>query len=132
MLAIIVSGDVNMYHGNIEKETLENSNFRKVLFTGQYMQLVVMTLKEGEEIGTEVHSDVDQFFRVEAGEAKFVIDEQEYLAGDGDAIIVPAGFNHNVINNSAGDLKLYTIYTPPEHPHGTIHKTKKETENYMH
>ncbi len=118
------------YVGPIEKQTLENSNFRKVLFTGKYEQLVVMSLKVGEEIGSEVHDNVDQFFRIEQGQAKFVFGEgEEHVVGDGDAVIVPAGTQHNVINASTTeDLKLYTIYSPPNHPDGTVHKTKAEAD----
>jgi mannose-6-phosphate isomerase-like protein (cupin superfamily) len=118
------------FHGNIEQFTLENENFRKVLYTGKYLQLVVMTLQAGEEIGKEVHDTVDQFFRVEAGEAKFVFNNTEIqLAGEDEVVIVPAGTWHNVINNSSSEpLKLYTIYAPPNHPDGTIHKDKAEAD----
>lgn len=115
------------YIDNIEEQTLGNSNFRKVLFTGKYMQLVVMCLKGGEDIGKEVHDNVDQFFRVEEGEAKFVIDGIESIVGEDMVAIVPAGAEHNVINTSdTDDLKLYTIYTPPNHPEGTVHATRDE------
>jgi len=115
------------YIDNIEEKTLENSNFRKVLFTGKHMQLVVMSLKQSEDIGEEVHESVDQFFRVEQGEAKFVIDGEESIVGEGMVAIVPAGSMHNVINASdSEDLKLYTIYSPANHPEGTIHATKEE------
>ncbi len=126
------------YFGHIEELTLKNSYFRQVLWTGKYCQLVLMSLKSGEEIGTEVHKTVDQFFRLDQGEAKFVIDGQEFMAKDGDAVIVPAGAQHNVINSSqTEDLKLYTIYSPPNHPDGTIHKTlaeamKAEKEEHHH
>jgi mannose-6-phosphate isomerase-like protein (cupin superfamily) len=117
------------YNGSIEKQTLENNNFRRVLFTGKYAQLVVMCLQGGEEIGNEVHPEVDQFFRIEQGEARFVFDGEEHVAGDGDAVIVPAGTYHNVINVSETEqLRLYTIYSPPNHPDGTVHKTKAEAE----
>lgn len=112
--------------GNIEEQTLANENFRQVLFTGTHAQLVVMSLQPGEEIGLEVHDTVDQFFRIEEGEAKFIINGEESTAGNAFAVIVPAGANHNVINTGAGKLKLYTIYSPPNHPPGTIHKTKAE------
>lgn len=115
------------YHAPIEKETLENENFRKVLFTGPNMQLVLMTLQPGEDIGMEVHEGHDQFFRFEAGVGKVIIDDSEYEVKDGDAVIVPAGAQHNVINTSETEtLKLYTIYTPPEHADGTIHATKAD------
>jgi len=117
------------YYGQIEKLTLENSNFRQVLFTGKKTQLVLMSLKPGEEIGEEVHAQVDQFFRFEAGEAKVIIDRQEYEVKDGDAVIVPAGSKHNIVNlSSSQDLKLYTLYSPPNHPDGTVHKTKAEAD----
>jgi mannose-6-phosphate isomerase-like protein (cupin superfamily) len=118
------------YVGPIEKLTLENTYFRQVLYTGKHAQLVLMCLKPGEDIGDEVHPNVDQFFRIEKGEAKFVLDEKrERPARDGDSVIVPAGTYHNVINSSkTASLKLYTIYSPPNHPDGTIHKTKAEAE----
>lgn len=115
------------YHDNIEKLTLENSYFRQVLFTGQHAQLVLMSLKPGEEIGMEVHPNVDQFFRFEKGQGKVIQNGEEQIISDGFAVIVPAGTNHNVINTSqTDDLKLYTIYSPPNHPDGTVHKTKEE------
>jgi mannose-6-phosphate isomerase-like protein (cupin superfamily) len=117
------------YYGNIEKETLDNDFFRKVLFTGKHEQLVVMSLNPGDEIGDEVHDNVDQFFRIEEGEATFVLDEKEFcVAKDGDAVIVPAGTFHNVINKGPGKMKLYTVYAPPNHPDGTIHKDKAEAD----
>ena len=116
--------------GNIEDLTLKNNYFREVLYTGKFAQLVVMCLQPGEEIGNEIHNTVDQFFRIEQGEAKFVFNEtEEHIAHSSDAVIVPAGTYHNVINASkVGQLKLYTIYSPPNHPEGTIHKTKKDAE----
>jgi len=115
------------YTDNIEDRTLENSNFRKVLFTGKYMQLVVMSLKPGEDIGEEVHDTVDQFFRIEEGEAKVVMNGEETILTDDMVAIVSAGTLHNVINTSdTNDLKLYTIYAPANHPEGTIHATKEE------
>lgn len=118
------------YVGNIENQTEENKYFRHVLFTGKYCQLVVMCLQPGEEIGDEVHPNVDQFFRIEDGEAKFIFNEkEEHVVCTGDAVIVPAGTFHNVINTSkTKNLKLYTVYSPPNHPDGTIHKTKAEAE----
>ena len=118
------------YVGDIEKLTEKNKYFRQVLYTGKYAQLVVMNLLPKEEIGNEVHKTVDQFFRIEEGEAKFVFNgKEEHVAKAGDAVIVPAGTFHNVINASATEpLKLYTIYSPPNHPDGTIHKTKAEAE----
>jgi mannose-6-phosphate isomerase-like protein (cupin superfamily) len=118
------------YVGPIEKQTLGNNYFRQVLFTGKHAQLVVMCLQHGEEIGNEVHANVDQFFRVEQGEATFVFNgTDKHLVKDGDAVIVPAGTYHNVVNTSkTTKLKLYTIYSPPNHPDKTVHKTKAEAE----
>lgn len=117
------------YHGDIETLTTENKNFRKVLYTAQHCQLVLMSLLPNEEIGSEVHEENDQFFRFEAGEGKVVIDDNEYEVRDGSAIIVPAGAEHNVINTSAEEeLKLYTIYTPAHHKDGIVRATKEEAE----
>lgn len=117
------------YYGKIEELTLENENFRKVLYSGKHSQLVLMSLKPSEEIGSEVHSDNDQFFRFEAGEGKVVIDGNEYQVGDGDAIVVPSGAEHNVINVSdTHPLKLYTIYSPAHHKDGIVRATKEEAE----
>ena len=118
------------YVGHIEKKTLANNYFRQVLFTGKYAQLVVMSLKPGEEIGNEVHPKVDQFFRIEEGQARFVFNGTEkHTAKNGDAVIVPAGTYHNVINTSKTEkLKLYTVYSPPNHPDKTVHKTKAAAE----
>lgn len=117
------------FRSNIEKDTLKNKNFRKVLYTGQHLQLVLMSLKPKEEIGFEVHPDNDQFLRFEAGRGRVIIDKTKYTVKDGDAVIVPAGAKHNVINSSASkDLKLYTIYAPPHHKDGIVRKTKKEAE----
>lgn len=122
------------YVGSIEKTTLKNKYFRQVLFTGKYSQLVVMCLQPREEIGNEVHPNVDQFFRIEEGKAKFVLNgKEEHLVHDGDAVVVNAGTYHNVINTSATKpLKLYTIYAPPNHPDGTVHKTKAAAEAAEH
>jgi mannose-6-phosphate isomerase-like protein (cupin superfamily) len=115
------------FNANIEKETLENNNFRKVLYTGKHSQLVLMSLKPQEEIGMEVHPDNDQFFRFEKGEGKCIIDGHEYALADGSAIVVPAGAEHNIINVSAtADLKLYTIYSPAHHKDGIVRATKEE------
>ena len=118
------------YVGAIEQATLKNDYFRQVLFTGEHSQLVVMCLQPTEEIGNEVHPNVDQFFRVEEGKAKFVFDDkEEQVISDGYAVLVPAGTYHNVINASQDKpLRLYTIYTPPNHPDGTVHKTKAEAD----
>ena len=115
------------YKTNIEKDTLENENFRKVLYTAKYSQLVLMALLPKEEIGMEVHEDHDQFFHFEAGEGEVYINENQYKVKNGDAIIVPAGSQHNVVNVSETEkLKLYTIYSPAEHMDGVIRKTKEE------
>lgn len=115
------------YIDDIEEKTLQNSSFRKVLYTGTHMQLVVMSLKSGEDIGEEVHDHVDQFFRIESGEGKVVMDGVESDVKDDMVFIVPAGVKHNVINTSSDvDLKLYTIYSPPNHPDGTEHVTREE------
>ena len=116
------------FKSNIEKDTLENENFRKVLYTGKHLQLVLMTLKVGEDIGSEIHAGNDQFFRFESGSGKCVIDENEYKVKEGDVIIVPAGARHNVINEGADELKMYTIYGPPNHQDGTIRNTKEDAE----
>ena len=111
----------------IEKETRKNVDFRRVLYTGKHCQLVLMSLKPLEEIGAETHADVDQFFRFEAGEGKVIIDGVEHRVKDGDAAIVPAGAKHNVVNTSKqSELKLYTIYSPPEHQDKVVRKTKAE------
>jgi mannose-6-phosphate isomerase-like protein (cupin superfamily) len=112
---------------NIEKDTLNNNNFRKVLYTGRHSQLVLMSLLPGEEIGMEVHPAVDQFFRFEKGEGVVSIDGVKQNVTNGDAVIVPAGAMHNVTNTSkTAELKLYTIYSPPEHQDKTLRKTKAE------
>jgi len=122
------------YIGHIEKQTLENTYFRRVLFTGKHTQLVAMSLAPGEDIGDEVHPDVDQSFRIEQGEARFVFNEgQEHRVGNGDVVVVPAGTYHNVINTSkTAPLKLSTLYSPPNHPAGTVHKTKADAEVAEH
>ena len=124
-------GDVHMvkkgFVGNIEKETIKNTDFRRVLYTGKFSQLVLMTLKPGEEIGSEVHDTIDQFFRFEEGEGMFVIDDVESKVHDGMAVIVPSGSKHNVVNTSKkDDLKLYTIYSPPEHQDKVVRHTKAQ------
>jgi mannose-6-phosphate isomerase-like protein (cupin superfamily) len=115
---------------NIEKETLENENFRTVLYTSQHGQVVVMSLLPNEEIGMEVHETTDQFFRIESGEGQVIINGETFQISDGSAVVVPAGSKHNVVNTS-GDksLKLYTIYMPPHHKDGVIHRNKEDAEN---
>jgi len=115
------------FYADIEAETIGNTNFRKVLFTGAHSQLVVMSLLPSEDIGMEVHANVDQFFRFEAGQGKAILNGEEILFKANDVIVVPAGTNHNIINSSATEpLKLYTIYSPANHPEGTIHATKED------
>lgn len=117
------------FNANIERETLENENFRKVLYTGKHSQLVVMSLRPGEEIGMEVHAENDQFFRFEQGQGKCMIDGNEYELSDGSVIVVPAGAEHNIINVSeTDDLKLYTIYSPAHHQDGVVRLTKADAE----
>ena len=117
------------FNTNIEKETLENEDFRKVLYTGKYSQLVLMNLRPGEEIGMEVHPDNDQFFRFEKGNGKCIIDGNEYVLENGSVIIVPAGAQHNIINVSdTEELKLYTLYSPAHHKDGVVRLTKAEAE----
>ena len=119
------------YVANIEKKSLENKYFREVLFTGPHSQLVVMSIAPGEDIGMETHDNVDQFFRVEAGIGRAVLNGKEYNLADGSAVVVPAGTEHNIINSSKSEpLKLYTIYSPPNHPHGTINRDKAEAIAY--
>lgn len=124
---------MKLYVDKINRATADNNNFRRVLYTTGLSQLVVMRLKTGEEIGTEVHDNIDQFIRVESGEGKAVLNGQDHELKPGHAVIIPAGVKHNVINTSfEKDLKLYTIYTPPEHPDGTVHSTKAEADAAEH
>jgi mannose-6-phosphate isomerase-like protein (cupin superfamily) len=117
------------FNTNIEEMTLQNTDFRRVLYTASHSQLVLMSLQPKEEIGMEVHEDNDQFFRFESGEGLVTIDGNEYTVGDGSAIVVPAGAEHNVANTSATqELKLYTIYSPAHHADGVVRATKAEAE----
>jgi len=117
---------------NIEEKTVDNNFFREVLFTAQRVQLVVMSLRPGEEIGLETHDDGDQFIRVEAGKGIAILDGEEHDLEDGSAVVIPAGVQHNIINSSPQQsLKLYTIYSPPEHPDGTVNKDKAEALAYQ-
>jgi mannose-6-phosphate isomerase-like protein (cupin superfamily) len=113
---------------NIETLTTQNTDFRRVLYTGEHLQLVLMSLAPGEEIGSEVHEEHDQFFRVESGDGEVVIDGERRKVRDDDAIIVPAGARHNVINTGNTPLKLYTLYGPPEHEEGVVHEDKDDVE----
>jgi mannose-6-phosphate isomerase-like protein (cupin superfamily) len=124
--------------GDIERETLDNGTFRTVLFTGRNIQLTVMCLRPGEEIGVEMHDHLDQFLRIEAGSARVTFGPTaeevtaEHDVEDDWAVVVPGGVWHNVINTGPGDLKLYSLYAPPEHPDGTVHKTKADAEAAEH
>lgn len=112
---------------NIEQDTLENDDYRRVLFTGPNIQLVLMTLQPGEEIGLETHDEHDQFIRIEAGTGLVRLDDDEQELEDGVSVVIPAGTRHNVVNTSRKKpLRLYTLYSPPEHPDGTVHRTKAD------
>ena len=117
---------------DIEDQTEENRDFRRVLYTGPHMQLVLMSLAPGEELGEEVHETTDQFFRVEEGKGEVVIDGRETRIESDIAIIVPAGTRHNVRNTGHKPLRFYTLYAPPEHPDGTVHRTKADAERAEH
>lgn len=117
------------FKSNIERGTLENNNFRKVLYTSHHLQLVLMALKRGEEIGEETHHENDQFFRIESGSGKCFIDGNEYEIQSGDAIIIPAGAKHNIINTGKTELKVYTLYAPPHHKDGITRASKEAAEN---
>jgi len=117
------------FHSNIEKLTLDNENYRKVLYTGRHSQLVLMCLQPKEEIGMEVHAENDQFFRFEKGEGKCIIDGNEYAVKDGSAIVVPSGAKHNIIVSQTDSLKLYTIYSPAHHKDRIVRATKQEAES---
>jgi mannose-6-phosphate isomerase-like protein (cupin superfamily) len=119
------------YVVDIERKTMENENYRQVLFTGPHVQLVVMTLGPGEEIGMERHTDGDQFLRVESGQGEAILNGERSPLHDGSAVVVPAGVEHNFVNTSRTDpLRLYTLYAPPEHPDGTVNRTKAEAQEY--
>ena len=120
--------------GDVERVTLDNDTFRTVLFTGEHTQLTVMRLAPGEDIGREVHDHNDQFIRIELGSARVELGavedqvDETHDVGDAWAAIIPAGVWHNVVNTGGGELKLYSLYSPPEHPDGTVHRTKAEAE----
>jgi mannose-6-phosphate isomerase-like protein (cupin superfamily) len=119
------------YSINIEQKTLAGNHFREVLYTTQRSQLVIMTLQPGEEIGLEKHEGHDQFIRVEAGQGVAILDGEQHQLEDGVAVVIPAGTEHNVINTSGSEpMRLYTLYTPPEHPDGIVHATKAEADAY--
>ena len=116
---------------NLEQKTLAGNNFREVLYTTQRSQLVIMSLQPGEEIGLEKHEGHDQFIRVEAGSGVAILDGEKHVLEDGVAVVIPAGTEHNVINTSDSEpMRLYTLYTPPEHPDGIVHATKAEADAY--
>ena len=117
---------------DVERATLENEAFRTVLFTGEHLQLTVMRLAPGEDIGSEVHEDHDQFIRIEQGQARVELGNETHDVEDDWAVLVPAGVRHNVVNTGSADLKLYSLYTPPEHPDGTVHRTKADAEAAEH
>jgi mannose-6-phosphate isomerase-like protein (cupin superfamily) len=119
---------VKGYHDDIEQQTTGNDDFRRVLYTGHHLQLVLMTIQPGSEIGSEVHTDRDQFFRFEAGSGKVDIDDNTYDVADGSGVIVPAGARHNVRNTGDAPLRLYTLYGPPEHIDGLVEATKADAE----
>ena len=120
---------MNGFKTNIERDTLANDNFRKVLYTAKHLQLVLMSLQPGEEIGEETHRENDQFFRFEGGSGKCIIDGNEYDLADGDVVVIPAGAKHNIINTGETEaLKMYTIYAPPHHKDGIIRATKEDAE----
>jgi mannose-6-phosphate isomerase-like protein (cupin superfamily) len=115
------------YVTNIEQDTLENNDYRRVLFTGKNTQLVLMMLRPGEEIGREIHAEHDQFIRVEAGTGVVRLNREEHSLSDGTAVVIPAGVEHNVVNTSSDEpMRLYTLYSPPEHADGTVHRTKAD------
>lgn len=122
------AANFDSFSTDIEKSTLDNENYREVLSTNEFSQLVLMNIEPNDEIGEETHEDGDQFIRIESGEGQAIIDGEETDLSDGSAIIIPAGAKHNIINTSdENPLKLYTIYSPPHHPEGTIHKTKEDS-----
>ena len=123
---------MNGYHDDIERQTTGNNDFRRVLYTGQHLQLVLMTLQPGEEIGSEIHEDRDQFFRFEDGSGQVDIDDNTYDVVDGSGVIVPSGARHNVRNTGAEPLKLYTLYGPPEHKDGVVQSTKTDADARHH
>ncbi|TAK89132.1 cupin domain-containing protein [Patescibacteria group bacterium] len=117
------------FFGNLEDQTVKNTDFRRVLYTGKHTQLVLMSLPPNGEIGTETHADNDQFLRFEQGSGRVVVDGNEYEVGDGSAVVVPAGAEHNVVNTSSSEpLKLYTLYSPPHHKDGIVRATREEAE----
>jgi len=123
---------ITPYVENIERATLENTNFRTEVFTGEHLQITLMSIPVGGEIGTETHPHTDQFLRIEQGTGMAILGGQEYTIADDFAITIPAGTEHNVVNTGDVDMKLYSIYTPPEHPVGTVHVTKADADAAEH
>ena len=118
--------------GDITRETLDNETFRTVVFTGEHLQLTVMSIEPGGEIGEEVHEDRDQFLRIEGGSARVVLGEDTQDVEDDWAVVVPSGVRHNVVNTGDRPLKVYSLYAPPEHPDGTVHRTKADADAAEH
>jgi len=114
------------YIADIHDSAVENDDFRRVVATGRHMQLVLMTLRPGEDIGSEMHRDADQFIRVERGEGRAIVNGQTYPLGEGTVIVIPAGASHNIVNTGGSRLHMYIVYSPPEHPHGAVHRTRAE------
>ena len=129
-LKTIISRSEKMFHANIELETAENTDFRRVLFTTNKSQLVLMSLRPGEDIGEEVHN-VDQFFRFESGTGEVISNQSTQKVSDGDCVVIPSGTKHNIVNTGKKYLKLYTIYSPPHHKDGTVHHAKSDAENSL-
>lgn len=118
---------MNPFVVNIEEQTLNNEDFRRVLFTGPKSQLVLMSVAPADEIGSEIHKDIDQFIKIESGQGKAILDGMEYDISSGFAVLIPAGMEHNILNTSESEpIKIYTIYSPPEHKEGTVHHTRDE------
>jgi mannose-6-phosphate isomerase-like protein (cupin superfamily) len=132
LLANFLNTMITPYVHNIEEQTLNNDFFRKEVFTGEHLQITVMSINPGEDIGVETHPITDQFLRIEQGSGKAIIGGQEYEVSDDFAITIPAGMEHNVINTGDVAMKLYSIYTPVEHPVGTIHATKADADAADH
>jgi mannose-6-phosphate isomerase-like protein (cupin superfamily) len=118
---------MNGYVTNIERDTLENEDFRRVLYTGKHMQLVLMTLRPGEDIGLETHEGHDQFIRIESGTGYALLDDERRDLEDGSIVVIPDGARHNIVNTSSTEpMRLYTLYSPPEHPDGTVQRRKED------
>lgn len=122
------NSSLNGIYLDIESDTIQNKYFRKVIYSGKNLQLVLMTLKPNEDIGMEIHQNIDQFFRIESGSGKCIINDNEYTIKDGDAIIIPAGAEHNIIASEKTELKMYTIYAPPHHKDGVEFLTKEDAD----